>query len=253
MTAAHALQILRLQFNARFNCASYRVSHDHLWWIFSCFRSLFFIWNVHSSLPPLHYLSGPCTSLLSLSSVLGCQIPVEDFWMAVLFKLPVIHKINVSTVFKSLERRWLGAGGCVLIAHHCGLCRFAPDLKLNARNWVNRFYAVRARSDLAPAWFFFQLELAEICQHCERYIGTEGGGMDQSISFLAQSGTVSNYCLAVYFELFYKELFTGFFSVEQTGITSQRCSDLPLYWDQRSSWERAGPGLEILIYRSGLT
>ena len=36
-----------------------------------------------------------------------------------------------------------------------------------------------------------QLELAEICQRCERYIGTEGGGMDQSISFLAQKGTVS--------------------------------------------------------------
>jgi N-acetylgalactosamine kinase len=34
-----------------------------------------------------------------------------------------------------------------------------------------------------------RLELAEICQHCERYIGTEGGGMDQSISFLAQKGT----------------------------------------------------------------
>ena len=39
------------------------------------------------------------------------------------------------------------------------------------------------------AWF--QLELSEICQHCEHYIGTEGGGMDQAICFLAQSGTVS--------------------------------------------------------------
>jgi galactokinase len=45
--------------------------------------------------------------------------------------------------------------------------------------------------------FFLQLELAEICQHCERYIGTEGGGMDQSISFLAQSGTVGNHYLVV--------------------------------------------------------
>lgn len=34
-----------------------------------------------------------------------------------------------------------------------------------------------------------KLELADICARCERYVGTEGGGMDQSISFLAEEGT----------------------------------------------------------------
>lgn len=34
-----------------------------------------------------------------------------------------------------------------------------------------------------------KVALAEICAKCERYIGTEGGGMDQSISFLAEEGT----------------------------------------------------------------
>ncbi|KAL6106567.1 galk2 [Pungitius sinensis] len=34
-----------------------------------------------------------------------------------------------------------------------------------------------------------KVALAEICTKSERYIGTEGGGMDQSISFLAERGT----------------------------------------------------------------
>ncbi|KAM8974170.1 N-acetylgalactosamine kinase, partial [Pelodytes ibericus] len=34
-----------------------------------------------------------------------------------------------------------------------------------------------------------KVEIAETSARCERYIGTEGGGMDQSISFLAEEGT----------------------------------------------------------------
>ncbi|XP_039551081.1 N-acetylgalactosamine kinase-like isoform X2 [Pimephales promelas] len=34
-----------------------------------------------------------------------------------------------------------------------------------------------------------KVTLAETCAKCERYIGTEGGGMDQSISFLGEEGT----------------------------------------------------------------
>lgn len=33
-----------------------------------------------------------------------------------------------------------------------------------------------------------KLDMADICARCERHIGTQGGGMDQSISFLAEVG-----------------------------------------------------------------
>ena len=36
-----------------------------------------------------------------------------------------------------------------------------------------------------------QKELSELTAKCERYIGTEGGGMDQAISLMAHHGMVS--------------------------------------------------------------
>lgn len=37
------------------------------------------------------------------------------------------------------------------------------------------------------------MELADICMRCEWYIGTQGGGMDQAICFLAKEGYVNTF------------------------------------------------------------
>lgn len=38
-------------------------------------------------------------------------------------------------------------------------------------------------------------KIANLCAECERYIGTQGGGMDQAIAFLATEGEWQTYNL----------------------------------------------------------
>lgn len=44
----------------------------------------------------------------------------------------------------------------------------------------------------AYSHLFTKVQFADLCAKCERLIGTEGGGMDQSISFMAEKGTAKN-------------------------------------------------------------
>ena len=64
--------------------------------------------------------------------------------------------------------------------YFCFVVTYKPVL-LSSKNRLDLFFS------------HLQFKLAEICTKAERYIGTQGGGMDQSISFLAEHGKVMKY------------------------------------------------------------
>lgn len=75
--------------------------------------------------------------------------------------------------------------------------RLLPLLK-NGKLWPCMFKAIikiffLTVTHAALTFFLLQSELAELCTVSERYCGTQGGGMDQSIAFMADKGQVRNF------------------------------------------------------------
>nr|XP_020645735.1 N-acetylgalactosamine kinase isoform X3 [Pogona vitticeps] len=130
-------------------------------------------------------------------------------------------KKTFMTKFKSTPKFYARAPGRVnLIGEHIDYCGYAvlpmaieqdiliaaeplstPDIHLANTNPLYSDFHTNADNiqinQAKPLWHNYflcgfkgiEVELAELCSRSERYIGTEGGGMDQSICFLAEKGT----------------------------------------------------------------